>query len=89
MAITKKERRNELAFEGIRLWDLYRWNDAVTVLQGKFFGASFPGSVKLRKAPDNSVDPFSRWYVTTKAFSAGNYPWPIPQSEININPKLK
>jgi hypothetical protein len=89
MAIVKKERRNELAFEGIRLWDLYRWDDAVTVLQGKFYGASFPGSVKLRKAPDNSIDPFSRWYVTTKAFKPGNYPWPVPQSETNINPNLK
>jgi len=89
MAILKKERRNELAFEGIRLWDLYRWGDAITVLQGNFYGASFPGSLKLRKAPNNSVDPFSRWYVTTKAFNAGNYPWPVPQAEININPKIK
>lgn len=89
MAILKKERRNELAFEGIRLWDLYRWNDASTILEGKFFGASYPGAINLRKAPDGSTDPYSRWFVTTKKFDPSNYPWPVPQSEVNINPKLK
>ena len=89
MTILKKERRNELAFEGIRLWDLYRWNDAAKVLEGNFFGASFPGAINLRKAPDGSTDPYSRWFVTNKKFAVGNYPWPIPQSEVNINPKLK
>lgn len=89
LAILKKERRVELALEGTRLWDLYRWNDAVTVLQGKFFGASYPGAKNLRKAPDGATDPNSRWFVTTKNFKAENYPWPVPQAEVNINPNLK
>lgn len=89
MAILKKERRNELAFEGIRLWDLYRWKEAATILQGKFYGASFPGAKNLRKSSDGVSDPYSRWYTTTKSFQPSDYPWPIPQSEVNINPKLK
>lgn len=89
LPVLKKERRNELAFEGIRLWDLYRWKDAATVLQGDFYGASFPGAKNLRKAPNGSTDANSRWYVTTKNFKPENYPWPVPQAEVNNNPNLK
>ncbi|MHB8209501.1 MAG: RagB/SusD family nutrient uptake outer membrane protein [Mucilaginibacter sp.] len=88
--ILRRERRNELALEGIRLWDLLRWGIAGTVLQGQFYGAPFPGATNLRKNPAGTTDPYSRWYVTTKAFRVGtDEHWPIPQSEVNINPNLK
>ncbi|MBN9299378.1 MAG: RagB/SusD family nutrient uptake outer membrane protein [Filimonas sp.] len=88
--ILRRERRNELAFEGLRYWDLLRWGTAAQVLSGDFYGAPFPGAKNLRKAPSGAIDPFSRWYVTTKNFSAGNNQpfWPIPQSEVNLNPNL-
>jgi tetratricopeptide (TPR) repeat protein len=87
--ILRRERRNELALEGIRYWDLLRWNIIGQVLQGDFFGAPFPGATTLRKKGTN-IDPQSRWYVTTKAFRVGQDElWPIPQSELNINPNLK
>lgn len=85
--ILRRERRNELAFEGIRYWDLIRWRTAHEVLQGNFYGASFPNAVNLRQDGD-VVDPFSRWFVTKKNFRQEDYQWPIPQGEININPKL-
>lgn len=86
--ILRKERRNELAFEGIRYFDLKRWGIMAEVLNGRFFGQSFPGAVNLRK--DGSyVDPNNRWFVTKKNFRAGiDEDWFIPQSEIDINPKL-
>jgi len=87
--ILRKERRLETAFEGIRYWDLLRWKIADKVLKGDFYGAPFPGSKKAIRQKGNGTDPFSRWYVTTRNFRLQDYQWPIPQSEININPNLQ
>jgi hypothetical protein len=88
-AILRNERRVEFACEGLRLWDLLRWGTAAQVLKGDFYGATFPGAVNLRKK-GNIVDPYSRWYVTTKAFRAGvDDKWPFPQKEQDINPNLR
>ncbi|OIN56638.1 RagB/SusD family nutrient uptake outer membrane protein [Arsenicibacter rosenii] len=88
--ILRRERRNELAFEGIRLWDLQRWKIAGDVLKGDFYGAAFPNAKNLRKKTATTNDPYSRWFVTTKNFRVGtDETWPIPQSEVNINPNLK
>lgn len=87
--ILRRERRNELALEGIRYWDLLRWGTIGEVLQGDFYGAPFPEAANLRKK-SAIVDPYGRWYVTSKAFRKGQDEfWPIPQSEVNINPKLR
>jgi len=89
--ILRNERRVELALEGLRYWDILRWGVAGEELVGDFYGHPYPDAeAAIRKkdagAPD---DPYSRWYVTTKNFREGidNY-WPIPQSEVNINPNL-
>nr|WP_293839940.1 RagB/SusD family nutrient uptake outer membrane protein [uncultured Arsenicibacter sp.] len=88
--ILRRERRNELAFEGIRLWDLQRWKIAGDVLKGDFYGAAFPNAKNLRKKNTATNDPYARWFVTTKNFRTGtDETWPIPQSEVNINPNLK
>jgi hypothetical protein len=87
--ILRRERRNELALEGIRYWDLLRWKTIGQVLNGDFYGAPFPGAVNLRKK-GATVDPYGRWYVTSKAFRVGQDEfWPVPQGEVNINPALK
>lgn len=87
--ILRNERRIELAFEGIRYWDLLRWEIADEVLNKDFYGASFPGAKNLRNK-DGKTDPHNRWYVTSKAFRKGtDRYWPIPQSEVSINPNLK
>jgi hypothetical protein len=42
------------------------------------------------KKLNNQNDPYSRWFVTTRKFRADkDYQWPIPQSEVNINPNLQ
>lgn len=87
--ILRKERRNETAFEGIRYWDLLRWKIADKVLKGDFYGAPFPNTIKPVRTKGTTADPFKRWYVTSKSFRAQDYQWPVPQSEVGINPKLK
>ena len=56
-------------------------------MQGDFWGASFPLSTKTGSKADPTGN--KRWYVDTKAFKKGvDDVWPIPQSEVNINPGL-
>lgn len=86
--LLRRERRIELAFEGTRLWDIFRWKIGNEALTGDFWGAPFPESERY---PTTSIklDPKSRWYVTSKNFRPSqDYHWPIPESETNINPKL-
>ncbi|MBT2160767.1 RagB/SusD family nutrient uptake outer membrane protein [Zobellia barbeyronii] len=86
--ILRNERRIELAFEGQRLWDIIRWDIGDEVLVGDLWGAPFPNST-LYPTTSKKIDPQSRWYVTTKNFRKGvDDIWPIPESEVNVNPKL-
>lgn len=85
--LLRNERRVELAMEGVRYWDLLRWGVAHEVLQGKFYGAPFPGAQKVDG--DGSQDPYGRWYVNKWNFRQQDYKWPIPQSEQDINPNLR
>lgn len=86
--ILRKERRIELALEGIRYWDLLRWGILGEVMQGDFWGASFPDAVKTGSKTDPTGN--KRWWVDKKAFRIGqDEVWPIPQSEQNINPNLR
>jgi hypothetical protein len=86
----RKERMIELAFEGHRLWDLFRWDNAVERLNLDLYGA--PVYVKNQskiKMKNNKPDPYYRWYANTRSFKAGQERWPIPQVEQNINPNLR
>ncbi len=86
--VLRKERRVELALEGIRYWDLLRWGTLGDVMQGDFWGASFPDATNT----GSKVDPtgHKRWWVDNKKFRKGqDEVWPIPQSEQDINPNLR
>jgi len=88
--IVRNERRVELAMEGIRYWDLLRWEIAHEELTKDILGAPFPGSERVSKLPDGTVDPYGRWYVATRNFRKDkDYKWPIPQHEQDINPNLR
>lgn len=87
--ILRRERRVELALEGLRYWDLLRWGVANDVLKADFYGAPFPGAKNMRKK-GGVADPYSRWYVISRNFrNPDDYRWPIPQSEQDINPNLR
>ncbi|MDL2255754.1 RagB/SusD family nutrient uptake outer membrane protein [Parabacteroides sp. OttesenSCG-928-K15] len=86
----RKERMVEFAFEGHRLWDLFRWGNAVEQLNLDLYGAPVyvndPSKIKMK---GGKPDPYNRWYANTRAFKAGQEKWPIPQAEQNINPNLR
>jgi len=87
--ILRRERRVELALEGLRYWDLLRWGTAQDVLKADFYGAPFPGAKNMRKK-GGVTDPNGRWYVISRNFrNPDDYRWPIPQSEQDINPNLR
>lgn len=86
--LLRKERRIELALEGIRYWDLLRWGILGDVMQGDFWGASFPDAKNTGAKEDPSGN--KRWWVDSKEFRKGHDEvWPIPQFEQDINPNLK
>lgn len=88
--VLRNERRVELAMEGVRYWDLLRWEIAHEALNGPVFGAPYPGSTRVSPLPDGTVDKYGRWYVLSREFRKDqDYRWPIPQSEQNINPNLR
>jgi len=89
--MVRHERRIELAYEGIRYWDLLRWNIAHEVLVGEVWGAPYPKS-KTYATASKVIDPSGhfRWYVGRRDFrNPQDYKWPIPLSEQNINPNLR
>lgn len=85
--IVKRERRVELAWEGLRYWDLIRWGEAEEVLNGPYYG------MKITDDPENytrfRIGPSGHYYVIDLKFNSSEIPWPFPQSELDINTNLK
>lgn len=76
--IIRRERRTELAMEGLRTDDIRRWKIGEITLNGYAHGARFGDA-----AVDNGYIRAQR-----RTFSAKDYLWPIPSSEIGLNPSL-
>ncbi len=75
-AAIKRERQVELAFEEHRWWDLLRWKDAETVLNGNIYGVE-------NVADGNGGFSVEEKVVATRMFDASKmYRYPIPQSEV-------
>lgn len=70
----RHERRVELAGEGLRFFDIKRWNIAHEVVPNQLV----PGSI-TEATPDG----------VHRVFADKQYLWPIPQSEIDQNPLLE
>lgn len=85
--LVRRERRVELALEGLRWFDIQRWQIGTQVMAGPVVGARL-GTVDA--STGNVTLTGSNIPVETRLFDASkNYLWPIPQSEININKTLK
>ena len=75
----RNERRVELAMEGLRIFDIRRWETAEEVLNGYAHGAQF--------GPDDIDNGYLR--VNLRTFDPSrHYLWPIPRDERLINPNL-
>lgn len=77
--IVRNERAAELAFEGLRLYDLYRWktgNEKAGLVQGFEYRDEATGTNKI-------------WSIgINRRFQERDYLWPIPQREIDLNKNM-
>ena len=78
--IVRYERRVELAMEGLRLFDIRRWQIAEVVMPGQHFGIDYvddEGNPQTIPADLRQFNP------------ARDYVWPIPQQEIDLNANIQ
>lgn len=97
-SIVRKERKAELAGEGLRYYDILRWKIAEQVLNGPCYGriprgylASAP-TIDLNGTPDYSKvsNAGDMRVIQTRIFDKDkNYLWPIPSIERQTNPNLE
>jgi len=81
-AIIRNERRVELAFEGLRWYDIKRWRIGQQVLNGPVYGFRFAGS-------DPSVN---GGHVLVEQYQFNDnrdYLWSVPLDEMDLNANLK
>jgi tetratricopeptide (TPR) repeat protein len=78
----RRERRVELAFEGLRLFDIRRWKIAETVMPAPAVcGIDY---INAAGATVRQCQPAS-----ARQFPARSYLWALPQTELDLNPNLK
>jgi hypothetical protein len=78
--IIRRERRIELAMEGLRIDDIRRWRTAETVLNGWAHGAKF-------STDQNTDNGYIR--VQLRRFNPGrDYLWAIPSNDVDLNKNL-
>ena len=84
--LVRRERRVELALEGLRWFDIQRWQIADEVMNGPVYGPRLgtvdPSTGALTLTSERILSE-QRTFDVTK-----NYLWPIPQREIDINKNL-
>lgn len=84
--LVRRERRVELAGEGLRWYDIQRWRIGAQVLSGDVKGC-LDGSVNSSNG-NLTLIPNSNFVAGTRTFADKNYLWPIPQKERDINRDL-
>lgn len=90
----RKERRVELAFEGLRYYDVLRWGIAEKVLNHTFTGVKLSDDPNARNyrgsgATASPVDEDLYYQFETRSWAAHNRYFPIPQNDLNVNKNLK
>jgi len=94
--IVRRERKVELAGEGLRYYDIRRWGIAEKAMSRPAYGRP-KGSYNIigipdideDGIPDYGVDADKLRIIAPRSFNPNrDYLWPIPQSEMDINPNL-
>lgn len=89
MEIVKRERRVELAWEGLRLYDLFRWRVAHIYLVGRVHGMKLCKKAEAATYTKFPVNENGYYFCEETHFRENvDYLWPIPQTERDVNPKL-
>jgi len=87
--ILRRERRVELAWEGLRLYDLFRWRIADDKLKGTFTGMKVCPASQAATYKTVKVNAKGYYFCEETNFRADvDYLWPVPQSERDVNPNL-
>ena len=87
--IVRRERRIELAFEGVRYYDLLRWGTIADELENRQFTGMKVAKDKASNTTSYDVDDEGYIILKTTHFKRGvNELWPIPLSEREINSNL-
>ncbi|MDD4534529.1 MAG: RagB/SusD family nutrient uptake outer membrane protein [Prevotella sp.] len=89
----RKERRAELALEGLRYFDVLRWGTAEQELNHTFTGVKLsndPAASNYRGSGSSAspVDKDMYYQFENRTWSKNNRYWPIPQNDMNINKNL-
>lgn len=90
----RKERRIELAFEGLRYYDVLRWGIAEKELNHTFTGVKLSDDPNARNyrgsgTTASPVDEDMYYQFEKRTWSPHNRYFPIPQNDLNINKNLK
>lgn len=90
----RKERRVEMAFEGLRYFDVLRWGIAKELLNHTFTGVKLsddPLAPNYRGSGSSAspVDKDMYYQFEERTWSDHNRYFPIPQNELNVNKNLK
>lgn len=91
--LIRRERRVELAFEGLRYFDVQRWDLGPTALTGPLYGCR-QGSLDVNGnvtwvGDGHVVNSTNYILIETRNYRpATNYLFPIPQSFLDVNPGL-
>jgi len=84
-SLIRRERRVEFAFEGLRFFDIQRWQIGPQVMNGPVYGARL-GTVNATTGQYTITGDSLK--LETRIFAPKNYLWPIPQSEIDKDKAL-
>ncbi len=79
--IVRQERVVEFAFEGLRYFDIRRWRIAESVVPGTVSGITYNDNSGVTKTIE--IQSFQKVFNKDR-----DYLWPIPQRELDLNPKL-
>lgn len=84
--LIRRERRVELALEGLRWFDIQRWEIGPETMNKTIYGTRL-GTVNPENGNLNLEGEHVK--VEERYFDPGkNYLWPIPQKEIDVNDNL-
>ncbi|MDR1860990.1 MAG: RagB/SusD family nutrient uptake outer membrane protein [Bacteroidales bacterium] len=86
LEILKRERRVELAWEGLRYWDLIRWGEVALLDNTPQYGIFLTDSPATYTRYPVGAD--GHYFVITLKYRSDNLPWPFPQDELDINTSL-